>query len=106
MAVALLLPPLKVNTRRVAGSYRIASGLRPVTFSDPVVASVRRSKMVTDESRPLLVKPFPSPGARAIPCTPGVAGMSPATASRRRSTTITCVPRDMNTRCPGPSTVR
>ena len=35
------------------------------------------SKMVTVSSRPLLVKPRPRSGARAIPCTPGVSGMSP-----------------------------
>ena len=63
-----------------------------------MVASVLRSNTVTDESRPLLVKPRDSSGASATPCTPAVFGISPTTLSVRMSTTATRVPRVTNSR--------
>ena len=42
-------------------------------------------------SRPLLVKPSPSLGAIAMPCTPGVSAISPTTVSLSMSITTTFV---------------
>src|SRR5712671_533695 len=86
--VESLLLPLKVKTRLVAGSNRIASGFCP-TFTLLLVASVLRSKMLTVFSRPLLVKPRPRSVARAMPCTPGVSAISPTTLPESASTTMT-----------------
>ena len=61
----------------------------------PMTLSVFRSTMLTVLSRPLLVKPRPSLGARAMPWTPFVPGMSPRDAPESASSTMTCVPRLM-----------
>ena len=65
--VASLVPWLKVMTRLLEGSYRIASGT-PLALIFPVAFKVLRSKTVTLLSLPLLVKPLPSSGTTvAIP---------------------------------------
>src|SRR3984957_12366650 len=58
IAVALLLPPLKANTREVAGWKMIASGFLPVGTSE-IGLRVFRSKIVTLDDWPLLVNPRP-----------------------------------------------
>ena len=98
--------PLNVKTRFETGSYRIASGFSPVTLIVAVTASEGSSKTVTVFARPLLVKPFLRSGASAMPWTPSVPGMSPTTFPESASTTITCVPREMNTRRDAASRVR
>src|SRR5947199_6654339 len=70
----------------------MASGFPPVVRTRAMVSSDRRSKIVTDWSRPLLVAPRPRSGASATPCTPGVLGISPRTSPESASITTTRVP--------------
>ena len=56
------------------------------------------SNIVTVESPPFVVNPWPDLGASAIPCVRGVSGMSPITLPVAPSITITCVLRETNTR--------
>src|SRR6266481_2143555 len=44
-----------------------------------ITARVLRSNIVTVESPPLVMNPRPDLGAKAMPCTRGVSGMSPTT---------------------------
>ena len=48
----------------------MASGFSPVDLTSPTLASVLRSKMVTIELRPLLMKPRLRSWAMAMPWTP------------------------------------
>ena len=94
-AVAFPPAPLKVNTRRVAGSNRMASGFRPVVFTRARGWSEPVSNTFTDWSRPALAKPRCRSGTSATPCTPGVFGISPTTSPESASITVTRVLRAM-----------
>jgi len=83
----------------------MASGLVPA-FTFLMSARVFRSKIVTLLSRPLLTNPRPRSWAMAMPCTPGVSGISPTTLPLLVSRTMTCVPREMKRRFDESSTVR
>ena len=76
----------------------MASGPAPVVGRADAGASVSRLNTVDELSRPLLVKPMFVSGAKAMPCTPFVPGMSPTTLPLSGSTTMTCEPRLMNRR--------
>jgi hypothetical protein len=71
-----------------------------------ITAKVFKSNIVTVESPPLVMNPCPDVGAKAMPCVRGVSGMSPTTLPVVPSSTITCVPRDTNTRPVPGSAVR
>ncbi len=88
ITVALLPRPLKANTRCVVGSYRIASGPSPVgTLAS--TARLLRSNTLTTLACPQLMKPRFNSGASAMPCTPGVSGISPTLLPVPVSTTVT-----------------
>ncbi len=106
ITLALSLPPLNTKTRLEAGSYSMASGFRAPSLIRPRTASVIKSNIVTEESRPLLVKPRLSSGARATPWTPGVSGISPRTLSVFTSTTWTLMPWVRKSRWFGASRVK
>ena len=61
-----------------------------------ITARLAMSNIVTVESPPFVVNPWPDLGASAMPCVRGVSGMSPITLPP--SITITCVLRETNTR--------
>ena len=67
MTVAFLPRPLKVKTRLVAGSKRMASGFSPVVFTLPVTSNVESLKTVTVFACPLLVQPRSSSREKATP---------------------------------------
>ena len=75
-------------------------------FTFLITASDLMSNTVTVESPPLVMKPLPVLGASAMPCVRGVSGMSPNTLPVAPSMTITCVPRETNTRPVPGSAVR
>ena len=69
----------------------MASGFSPVTLTSLKVASVLRSKMVTVELRPLLMKPRPRSWAMAMPWTPESFSTSPTGLPLSTSITVTLV---------------
>ena len=90
MIVTLRERPLNASTGPDFASYVMSSGFISVG-TVPRIFNVFMSKIATLLPRPLLMKPLLSSGARAMPCTPGVSGISPTTVPLSRSRTTTCV---------------
>src|SRR6184192_2508049 len=79
-------------------SYMMPSSPPVATRIFLITARLARSNIVTVESPPLVMKPWCDLGTSAMPWVRGVSGISPNTFPVAPSTTITCVPRDTNTR--------